>query len=356
MKIDYRMRFFVCIEYTAAKSSAKRDKPESGEKRMIKKWFTILLALLMCMLMGTAFAATYEIKDGSLYVYGDLTQLPDGDYDLIQIDKNAASLSLPDEQQVLKNVVNKGTIYSGTFRGNVTNYEKICGGTFYGTVTCDNRADIYDGTFHGQVNNRGKSEIHGGTFDAASEVINNTKSNINGGTFYGKVFNGNYSAFGGQIATITNGTFTETSQVTVGRKGIISGGTFEGKLYYFIYVDKNPENGGTVTVSVDGTNMDRAMKETTVRFEVAAEAGYELDALSVVDDDGNDIALNKLGDSAYTFTMPASAVYITADFNECVKVPVLPQTGDSSAPILWLTMSILSVAGIALLRKKAYNR
>ena len=118
---------------------------------MIKKWFTILLALLMCMLMGTAFAATYEIKDGALYVYGNLTQLPDGDYDLIQIDKNAASLSLPDEQQVLKNVVNKGTIYSGTFRGNVTNYEEIWGGTFYGAVNCDNRADIYGGTFHGQL-------------------------------------------------------------------------------------------------------------------------------------------------------------------------------------------------------------
>ena len=322
---------------------------------MIKKWFTILLALLMCMLMGTAFAATYEIKDGALYVYGDLTQLPDGDYDLIQIDKNAASLSLPDEQQVLKNVVNMGKIYSGTFRGSVTNYQNIVGGTFYGAVECDNRANIYGGTFHGQVNNR-KSEIHGGTFDAASEVINDVKSMISGGTFYGKVLNGNDSAFGGQIATITNGTFTETSEVTIGRKGIISGGTFEGKLYYLIFVDEDPEEGGTVTVSVDGTNADRAMKETTVRFEVTVEAGYELAALSVVDEDGNDVALNRLGDSAYTFTMPASVVYITAEFNECVKVPVPPQTGDSSAPILWLTMSILSAAGIALLRKKAYNR
>ena len=38
------------------------------------------------------------------------------------------------------------------------------------------------------------------------------------------------------------------------------------------------------------------------------------------------------------------------------KVPVLPETGDSSTPMLWLAMSILSMAGILLLRKKAYSR
>ena len=38
------------------------------------------------------------------------------------------------------------------------------------------------------------------------------------------------------------------------------------------------------------------------------------------------------------------------------KVPVLPETGDSSTPMLWLAMSILSMACILLLRKKAYSR
>ena len=34
----------------------------------------------------------------------------------------------------------------------------------------------------------------------------------------------------------------------------------------------------------------------------------------------------------------------------------LPKTGDSSTPMLWLTMSILSMLGILLLRKKVYSR
>jgi len=38
------------------------------------------------------------------------------------------------------------------------------------------------------------------------------------------------------------------------------------------------------------------------------------------------------------------------------EVPVLPETGDSSTPVLWLAMSILSIIGILFLWKKAYSR
>lgn len=36
--------------------------------------------------------------------------------------------------------------------------------------------------------------------------------------------------------------------------------------------------------------------------------------------------------------------------------PVLPETGDSSTPMLWLAMSMLSMLGILLMRKKAYSK
>lgn len=36
--------------------------------------------------------------------------------------------------------------------------------------------------------------------------------------------------------------------------------------------------------------------------------------------------------------------------------PVLPETGDSSTPVLWLAMSTLSMLGILLMRKKAYSK
>ena len=35
--------------------------------------------------------------------------------------------------------------------------------------------------------------------------------------------------------------------------------------------------------------------------------------------------------------------------------PVLPETGDDSAPMLWLAMSMMSLIGIAVLRRKSYN-
>ena len=50
-----------------------------------------------------------------------------------------------------------------------------------------------------------------------------------------------------------------------------------------------------------------------------------------------------------TLKSDVAVLYVT-------KVPVLPETGDSATPMLWLAMSVLSVAGILLLRKKAFCR
>jgi len=322
----------------------------------MKKLFIMLLALVLCMLTGTAFAQNYEIKDGTLYVYGDLTQLPDGEYDLIQIDHRKAVLSLPEDQEVFQDVINKGKIYSGTFRGKVTNYQEIMGGTFFGDVACDNRGTIENGTFHAAVTSRRDCEIRGGTFTETSEVDNSLRSEIIGGQFSGKVFNGN-TGIGGQEGIISGGTFTETSEVTIGRKGIVRGGVFNGKVYYLIVVKIDDfKNNGTVVVSVDGTNADRAMAEKTVCLTAAPEAGYELGTLTVTTEDENDVALSKAGDLDYRFTMPESVIYVTASFRACAKAPLPPETGDSSALMLWLAMSILSAVGVLLMRKKAYGR
>ena len=323
---------------------------------MTKKWFAMLLALVLCMLMGTAFAQDYEIKDGTLYVYGDLPQLPEGYYDLIQIDDRQAVLSLPPEQEVFQDVINRGKIYSGTFRGKVTNYQEIMGGTFFGDVACDNRGTIENGTFHAAVTSGEDCEIRGGTFTETSEVNNSLRSEIIGGQFSGKVFNGN-TGIGGREGIISGGTFTETSEVTIGRKGIVSGGVFNGKVYYLIVVKIDiSKNNGTVIASVDGTNADRAMAEKTVCLTVTPEAGYELDTLAVTTEDGNDVALNKVGDLDFRFTMPESVVYVTASFRACAAAPLPPETGDSSTLMLWLALSMLSAAGVLLMRKKAYGR
>ena len=51
-----------------------------------------------------------------------------------------------------------------------------------------------------------------------------------------------------------------------------------------------------------------------------------------------------------------SAVKSAAAVLHVTKIPVLPETGDASAPLLWLALSLLSVTGIAFLRKKAHTR
>lgn len=38
------------------------------------------------------------------------------------------------------------------------------------------------------------------------------------------------------------------------------------------------------------------------------------------------------------------------------SIPALPETGDSSTPLLWLAMCVLSLAGIVLVRKKSYGK
>lgn len=320
----------------------------------MKKWFAMLLVL--CVLMGAASVmaeTNYKIQNGTLYVYSELLTLPDGEYDLICVEKKG-NLNLSEE--VFRNVNNKGKISNGIFRGTVTNYEDINGGTFFGTVTCDNRGIIRDGVFHGTVNSYTDCEILGGTFTEQSEVINRLRSEIKGGTFSGRVFNGSFS-IGGRESVISGGLFTETSEVNNGKKGIISGGIFKGTLYYLICVQtEGPENGSTVIASVDSAITDKAMADETVRLTVVPETGFELTALTAADADGSAVALSRVGEHDYRFSMPANVVYITAAFNECPPVQEPPATGDPSSPALWLAMSILSMAGMLLLRKKAYSR
>lgn len=317
----------------------------------MKKWFVMLLALLLCMLMGTALAE-YNITDDTLYVIGDLTELPPGEYSSIDV-QYKATLELSHGKEVFQNVINRGTIKDGIFKGDVTNYHNINGGTFHGTVSNENHSTISGGTFYGKVENT-ESKITGGTFKAGSEVDNRDFGKIEDGVFYGTVFNGNTGLIGGKEAYINGGTFYESSEVTNGRKGNINGGTFYGKMYYFI--PTKSRNGGTVIVRVDSKSVDRAMENQTVCLTVVPEANHELDTLTVTLEDDTPVALRKIGDFDYQFTMPANVVFVTAIFNECMQVPVLPETGDHSVPMLWLAMSILSVAGIVLLQKKAYGR
>lgn len=109
-----------------------------------------------------------------------------------------------------------GNITNGTFEGEVINNAggEISGGTFKGTVLNGN-GTIFGGTFAGEVDNSGA--IEKGTFEGS--VQNNNR--ISGGTFQNGCSVTNWS-------TISGGTFQNTCSVT--NHGTIKDGTFAGEV------------------------------------------------------------------------------------------------------------------------------
>ena len=82
-----------------------------------------------------------------------------------------------------------------------------------------------------------------------------------------------------------------------------------GSSSYAITVEDS--DNGTVTSS-----RKSASRGATVTLTVKADEGYQLDTLTVTDKNGTEIKLTDKGDGKYTFTMPSSAVTVTAVFAE----------------------------------------
>ena len=77
---------------------------------------------------------------------------------------------------------------------------------------------------------------------------------------------------------------------------------------YSVTTPGKTENG-TVTVSPRS-----AEKGDTVTITAKPDSGYQLDDLTVIDKNGNELKLTDKGNGKYTFTMPASKVEIKATF------------------------------------------
>lgn len=70
-------------------------------------------------------------------------------------------------------------------------------------------------------------------------------------------------------------------------------------------------SGGSVNVSPS-----RADKGDTVTITAKPESGFELQEITVTDEDGTELALERKDDTTYTFTMPASDIEISVVFRE----------------------------------------
>ena len=96
------------------------------------------------------------------------------------------------------------------------------------------------------------------------------------------------------------------------------------------YAVTAPETtGGTVTVSPS-----RASSGRTVTITATPDLGYELESLTVLDSQGNEIALTDKGDGKYTFTMPASRVTVEASFTPA------PLPFEDVAPGAWYESAV----------------
>ena len=96
-----------------------------------------------------------------------------------------------------------------------------------------------------------------------------------------------------------------------------SGSSSSGPTRYTVSVESNIVNG-SIAVSPS-----LAKRGDTVTITVEAYEGYELNALTVRDSNGDEIALEKDTDTRYTFEMPAKRVTVGASFAEIEKPPVV---------------------------------
>lgn len=97
-------------------------------------------------------------------------------------------------------------------------------------------------------------------------------------------------------------TLTTTGTLTVSNRS--SGGT----TTYPVQVEENSQNGG---VQVSPKN---AVPGTLVTVTPQPAPGYELATLSVLDQYGNEVDVNPLGNGNYSFKMPRSGVKVEATF------------------------------------------
>ena len=77
------------------------------------------------------------------------------------------------------------------------------------------------------------------------------------------------------------------------------------------------------SISLSSTS---AAKGSTVTVTVTPDSGYEVDALTVTDANGNTVAVTDLGNGKYSFVMPGDKVSVSATFKAQTQIDALPFT------------------------------
>lgn len=107
-----------------------------------------------------------------------------------------------------------------------------------------------------------------------------------------------------------------------------SSGSSSSDRTYSIDVDVTGSRGGSVTLSPT-----RASAGTRVTITVRPNSGYELDELTVLDEDGDEVRLTQRTDTTYTFHMPDGKVTVEASFVREGGQTQTPQTTFADVPV-----------------------
>lgn len=101
------------------------------------------------------------------------------------------------------------------------------------------------------------------------------------------------------------------------------------KVDYKITTVSDPVQGKVTTTPAGGANVG-----DVVKVKVAPEKGYKLEDLAVTYEDGKkSVALTKVSENNYTFTMPAADVTVTAVYTEVTYKAVLEKEGKGTVRI-----------------------
>lgn len=179
---------------------------------------------------------------------------------------------------------------------------------------------------------------NGGSVSPSSAVTADGKlTNLPTPTRGGYNFAGWYSEpVGGQPVTV-NTAFTKNTTIYAHWEKQDSGNSGS------INDDSEPNYSVSLPDKVTGGELSMkkryAEEGETFRFTVTPDEGYELDSLSVIDKQGNELGLRYEGDGEYSFKMPAGRVEIKASFRQiAVELPFtdVPEDYRAHDEIAWV--------------------
>ncbi len=182
------------------------------------------------------------------------------------------------------------------------------------------------------------------TIYMTSKVILNQGSSLTLGTL---TANGNFTVASVSGLKLLNVGANDTQSVIYngvsigGGTGSGTGGPGAGAVEGYYPVSAAPGiSGGSIQISVT-----HAQRGDTVTVTALPDSGRRLDAISVTDTAGRRAAMTNLGDGAWSFVMPASAVTVSASFVSDQSGP-LPFTDVAQSDWYWEYVDYVYRAGL----------